>query len=165
MGAVVGPPQPITERHVVEGFSSGYPVLDDWLVRRALSNHESGASRCYVVEAEGRVVGYYALAAGSVMVADAPGKIRRNMPDPVPVMVLGRLAVDRALQGQGLGSSLLADAIRRTRSAASIAGMRALMVHAIDDKAAAFYERSGLSVSIRRPLTYFLLLHPLPRDA
>jgi GNAT superfamily N-acetyltransferase len=86
------------------------------------------------------------------------------MPDPVPVMVLGRLAVEMVWQGRWLGSSLLGDAIRRTTAAASIAGMRALMVHATDEKAGAFYEKSGLTPSKRRPLTYFLLLHPLSLD-
>lgn len=143
-------------------FSCGQPSLDAWLQERALANQNTGASRTYVVVEGRRVVGYYALAAGSVAASEAPGKIRRNMPDPVPVMILGRLAVDRAWQGRGLGADLLHDAVLRTLQAARIGGIRALLVHALDERAAAFYLRSGFSASVVRPLTLFLPIHPLP---
>lgn len=139
-------------------FSSGHLALDDWLLRRALANQDTGASRTYVIAEGKRVVGYYALATGNVAASEAPGKIRRNMPDPVPVMILGRLAIDEALQGQGLGSDLLRDAVLRTLQAAEIAGIRALLVHAIDEKAGRLYERAGFISSPIRSLTYFLLL-------
>ncbi len=103
----------------------GHDALNDWLKRRALKNEASGASRTYVVRHRRHVVAYYTLATGAVHCAHATGRVRRNMPDPVPVMVLGRLAVHRNWQRKGLGRDLLADAIRRTLQAADIAGIRA----------------------------------------
>src|ERR1700726_5291350 len=100
------PPEKISPNHELTQFQSGEPALDDWLRKRALRNEETGASRTYVVCTGGRVVGYYALATGGVAQVLAPGRVRRNMPDPVPVMILGRLAVDRSWQGRNLGASL-----------------------------------------------------------
>lgn len=158
---MIGAPVPLADSHNLDSFSSGYQALDEWLKRRAKANQQSGASRTYVVESDGRVVGYYALAAGSAVAAEAPGKIKRNMPDPIPVMVLGRLAIDLEWQGRGLGADLLRDAVLRTRAAAEIGGIRAIMVHAIDERAAAFYARWGFLASTHRPLTYFLPLQSL----
>ena len=129
------------------------PVLDEWLKKRALANEESGASRTYVVTAGGRVVGYYALATGAVAQQDATGKVRRNMPDPIPVMVLGRLAIDKGYQRRGLGLGLLRDAVLRTLQAASIGGIRAILLHAISEDAKRFYERCGFSESPLDPMT------------
>lgn len=151
-------PSLLGAEHDVDLFQSGEPVLDDWLTRKALTNQTSGASRTYVVTDGRRVIGYYALAAGAVIASEAPGAVRRNMPDPIPVMVLGRLAVDRNRQGQGLGLDLLRDAILRTLQAAEIAGIRALLVHALHERAAQFYAHAGLRPSPLRPLTYFLPL-------
>ncbi len=151
-------PWPLAAQHDVVSFQSGEPVLDDWLRRRALANQASGASRTYVISDENRVIGYYALAAGAVAATDAPGKVRRNMPDPVPVMVLGRLAVDREWQGRGLGLDLVRDAVLRTLRAAELAGIRALFVQALHERAGAFYEHAGFRRSPFRPLTYFLTL-------
>lgn len=114
---------------------------------RALASEATGASRTYVVSSGGRVVGYYALATGGVAQARATGRVRRNMPEPVPVMVLGRLAVDRAYRGRGIGRSLLRDAILRTLQAAEIAGIRAILVHATSEEAKRFYESCGFPVS------------------
>lgn len=158
---MIGAPVLLTPEHVVETFISGYPAFDDWLKKRAVPNQNSGASRTYVVEAEGRVVGYFALAIGSAIASEAPGKIRRNMPDPVPVMILARLAIDLNWQGHGLGSGLLWEAILRTTQAATVAGIGAMLVHATDRDAARFYERAGFVESTYRPLTYFMLIHPL----
>jgi len=155
---MISAPVLLTADFDVSAFSSGHPALDDWLSRRALVNQDTGASRTYVIAEGKRVVGYYALATGNVAASEAPGRIRRNMPDPVPVMILGRLAIDATWQGQGLGTDLLRDAVLRTLQAAEIAGIRALLVHAIDEKAGRFYERTGFIVSPIRPLTYFLLL-------
>jgi GNAT superfamily N-acetyltransferase len=138
-------PELLDPHHELAGFSSGEKELDDWLKRRALANQESGASRTYVVLADNRVIAYYALANGSVMAREAPGRVRRNMPDPIPVMVLGRLAVDQAWQGKGLGAALLRDAILRTLQAAEIAGIRAILVHALHETAAAFYRHAGFT--------------------
>ncbi|NMC49249.1 MAG: GNAT family N-acetyltransferase [Desulfovibrio sp.] len=151
-------PWPLAAEHDVVSFQSGEPGLDDWLKRRALTNQASGASRTYVISDANRVIGYYALAAGAVAATDAPGKVRRNMSDPIPVMVLGRLAVDREWQGRGLGRDLLRDAVLRTLRAAELVGIRALLVHALHERAGAFYEQAGFRISPLRPLTYFLTL-------
>ena len=151
-------PERLTSTHVVNEFDSGAPQLDDWLRRRALRNEAEAASRTYVVGQGHRVVAFYCLANGVVLQAGAPGRVRRNMPDPIPVMVLGRLAVDHRFQGRGLGGALLRDALLRTLQAADIAGIRAILVHAKDDRAKAFYERSGFLPSPIDPLTLMLPL-------
>ncbi len=112
-----------------------------------------------------KVSGYYALAAGGLAATGAPGKVKRNMPDPVPVMVLGRLAIDQQWQGRGLGADLLQDAVLRTMQAASIGGNRALMMHVKDERAAKFYRRNGFVDAPLQPLLLFLSLHPLPASA
>jgi GNAT superfamily N-acetyltransferase len=151
-------PEHLTPAHDVSAFDSGVPDLDDWLKKRALANEDTGASRTYVVCASGRVVGYYALATGSVTHVQALGRVRRNMPNPVPVMILGRLAVDRAWQGRNLGSSLLRDAVLRTLQAAKIGGIRAILVHAISEEAKRFYQRHGFGVSPVDPLTLMITM-------
>jgi GNAT superfamily N-acetyltransferase len=156
MADALGPPAHLSPAHDIAAFESGVPELDDWLKKRSLANEATGASRTYVVCAGGRVVGYYALATGSVGHAKAPGRIRRNMPDPVPVMILGRLAVDRAWRGRDLGRSLLRDAVLRTLQAAKIGGIRAILVHAISDEAKRFYEHYGFVASPIDPLTLMM---------
>ena len=152
------PPQPLRAEHDLSRFDSGRPILDDWLRQRAARNEGAGASRTYVVCDGGRVVGYYSLSSGAVENRQTPGKIRRNMPDPIPVMLMGRLAVDQTQQRKGLGRALLKDAILRTLKAANIAGMRALLVHALDDQAAEFYRQNGFLVSPIDPLVLILPL-------
>jgi GNAT superfamily N-acetyltransferase len=153
------PPTVLTADHGVRDFSSGVASLDEWLARRALANQVSGASRTYVVaDAAGAVMGYYALASGALAAADAPGAIRRNMPDPIPVAVLGRLAVDRRAQGRGLGVALLKDAVLRVRQAAEVLGIRGVLVHAISDEARAFYVNHGFTGMPAQPLTLVLSL-------
>lgn len=143
-------PAPLTADHRVADFDCGEASLNDWLKRRALANQSSGASRTFVAaEADGRVRGYYALAAGAV---------RRNMPDPVPVLVLGRLAVDRQAQGLKLGAGLLQDAVKRAATVAQHAGVRALLVHALDARAAAFYAYYGFLASPVQPGVLMLRL-------
>ncbi|MBI4699544.1 MAG: GNAT family N-acetyltransferase [Deltaproteobacteria bacterium] len=157
MGAEqVGAPEHLTSGHDAIRFDSGVPVLDDWLRRRALDNEKTRASRTYVVTAGGRVVGYYALATGAVAQADAPGRVRRNMPDPIPVMIIGRLAVDRAYQGRAIGRGMLRDAILRTLQAAEIAGIRAIVVHAISEDAKRFYLRHGFAEAPVAPMTLMI---------
>ena len=151
-------PEPITADHVVAAFDSGRPVLDGWLVSRALRNEREGGSRTYVVSDGGAVVAYYCLSAGSVMHRVAPGRIRRNMPDPIPVVLLGRLAVARSHQGRGIARALARDAVLRTLQAAEIAGIRALLVHALDEGAAAFYRHLGFVGSTIDPLVLMLPL-------
>jgi len=134
-------------------------VLDDWLKRRALANQSSGASRTFVVaDQDGRVCGYYAMAAGAVSHQLATSGVRRNIPDPVPVMVLARLAVDRRTQGQHLGASLLRDAVNRAVAVSQNAGVRALLVHALHERAKQFYEHYGFQASPTHPMTLMLRL-------
>ena len=133
-------------------FDCGVAVLNDWLKRRAAANHLSGASRSYVATVERRIVGFYCLSAGAIHHASVLGSIRRNMPEPIPILVMGRLAVDKAYQGRGLGPALLQHALERTGEAAKIAGIRALLVHAKDEGAADFYKRFGFLASPIDPL-------------
>ena len=134
-------------------------MLDDWLKRRALSNQASGASRTFVVaNDDGHVRGYYAMAAGAVSHQLATRVVRRNMPDPVPVMVLARLAVDRRAQGLHLGAGLLQDAVNRALAVSQDAGVRALLVHALHEKARQFYEHYGFQPSPTHPMTLMLRL-------
>jgi GNAT superfamily N-acetyltransferase len=158
-------PEPLSSLHLVDDFRCGEPVLDDWLKKRALANQSSGASRTYVVtDEEGCVRGYYALAVGAVAQHAATGRVRRNMPDPIPVMVLARLAVDRHAQGQRLGGALLQDALLRTLAVARTAGVRALLVHALHDEARRFYEYYGFQPSPTNALTLMLRIGQ-PTDA
>jgi GNAT superfamily N-acetyltransferase len=153
-------PEPVNEVHDLSTFDCGEPSLDDWLRRRALRNETGGGSRTYVVcvQPGNRVVAYYCLAAGAVTHLEAPGRVRRNMPDPVPVVVLGRLAVDRSFQGRGLGGAMLRDAILRAIQAASIAGIRAILVHAISEEARKFYQRRGFHASPVDPMTLMITI-------
>lgn len=157
-GIRLNPPEKLSPGHDLSRFQCGESTLDDWLRRRALRNEESGASRTYVLSVENRVVGYYALAVGAVTHADAPGRVRRNMADPVPVMVIGRLAIDQSMQGQSIGPALLRDAVLRTIQAAEIAGIRAILVHAISDRAKRFYEKWGFIPSPVDPMTLVITL-------
>ncbi len=153
----LSPPEKLRAEHDLSEFNCGEPSLDDWLRRRALQNEESGASRTYVVCAGEHVAGYYALAVGAVVAhAEAPGRIRRNMPDPVPVMIIGRLAVHKDYQGRQIGPGLLRDAVLRTLQAAEIAGVRAILVHAISERARKFYEGCGFIPSPMDPMTLMI---------
>ena len=155
----LGPPQPLSAAHRLDDFACGEAVLDEWLKRRAMANQLSGASRTFVVaDREQRVYGYYAMAAGAVSHQMATSSVRRNMPDPVPVMVLARLAVDHRAQGIKLGASLLQDAVKRAVIVSQNAGVRALLVHALHDQARAFYEHYGFQVSPAHPMTLMLRL-------
>jgi GNAT superfamily N-acetyltransferase len=149
-------PEKLNAAHNLSQFLCGEPELDDWLKRRALPNEESGASRTYVVCIGRQVVGYYALAAGAVAHMDAPGSVRRNMPNPIPVMVIGRLGIDLNFQGRGIGSALLRDAVLRTLQASEIAGIRAILVHAISESAKRFYEKMGFVASPTNPVTLII---------
>jgi predicted N-acetyltransferase YhbS len=143
VSVALSPPEPLGDEHQMEGFTSGEAILDDWLTRRARANQASGASRTYVLCKGRRVVGYYALASGAIAQATVPGKFRRNMPEPIPVVVLARLAVDRSQQGRGLGRAMFRDAARRVVQAADAIGIRGIVVHAISDDARKFYVALG----------------------
>jgi GNAT superfamily N-acetyltransferase len=155
---LVSAPEPLASDHELEAFESGVANLDEWLKRRARRNELEGASSTFVICAGKRVVGYYSLAAGSVLHVVATGKVRRNMPDPVPALLLGRLAVDQAWSGKGPGADLLSDAILRAIGAAESIGVRAILVHAISDTARAFYEKHGFRSSPVEPLTLMVTI-------
>ena len=155
-------PQPLTAVHRVNDFACGEPSLDEWLKRRALNNQQSGASRTFVVvDGADQVLGYYALAAGAVAHQLATGAVRRNMPDPVPVLVLGRLAVDSRAQGIQLGAGMLQDVVNRAISVSQNTGVRALLVQALNEQARGFYQHYGFVPSPHNPMTLMLCLHTL----
>lgn len=137
-------PVPLRDGHSVQSFSCGRPQMDDWLKGHAKKAIETNTARTFVVcRGTKRVVGYYSLVAGAVERDSTPRVLRRNSPDPIPVIVLARLAVDESEKGKGIGSALLAEAMKRTVQASSLIGARALIIHALDDKAAQFYENRG----------------------
>ena len=153
-------PQPLAASHLLDGFACGEASLDDWLKRRALPNQLSGASRTFVVaDGQGRVFGYYAMAAGAVAHQLATSGVRRNMPDPIPVMVLARLAVDHRAQGIQLGAGLLQNAVHRAVAVSQNAGVRALLVHALNEQAQQFYAHYGFEASPLHPMTLLLRLN------
>jgi predicted N-acetyltransferase YhbS len=154
-------PEPLAEHHDAAAFACGVENLDQWLKRRALKNQASGASRTFVACEGPRVMAYYALASSAVGVGAAPGRFRRNMPDPIPVVVLGRLAVDQSLHGKGLGRALVRDAGMRVIQAADSIGIRGLLVHALSPQAALFYERVGFEPSPLDPLILMISLTDL----
>lgn len=150
----------LSANHDIERFDCGKEPLNRFLQRYALTNQAANAARTYVVCGDGnRVAGYYSLAVGAVEHGSAPERVIRGLArHPVPVMLLARLAVDRTVQGSGLGKALLRDALLRTAQAAGIAGIRALLVHAKDDEAKAWYERFDFAASPTDPYHLFLLM-------
>lgn len=151
-------PAPIHETHDLEPFDCGVPALDVWLKQRARKNEAIGASRTYVLCTGETVVGYYSLATGAAVRDAVPGPLRRNMPDPIPVIVVGRLAIDRHYQSRGLGQDLLWDAVLRTLQASEIVGIKAILVHAISEEAKRFYLARGFLESPMEPMTLCLPL-------
>ena len=167
IAGLAAPARPTAE-HDLAQVDCGTRSLDEWLKKRAMRNEVGGASRTYVVCAGNTVVGYYCLATGGIARDEAPGPARRNMPGPIPVMVLGRLAIDRRYQGHGIGSALLRDAILRALHVAEIAGVKAILVHAISEEAKRFYLSKGFIASPIEPMTLCLTLdtirHALPAE-
>jgi GNAT superfamily N-acetyltransferase len=161
MSVALSPPEPLNDEHQIDSFDSGEPVFDDWLRRRARANHASGASRTYVVCEGKMVVAYYALASGAIAQAAVPGRFRRNMPDPIPIVVLGRLAVDRGYQGRGLGRALFQDAARRVAQAADTIGIRGIVVHAISEEARRFYISLGFDPCPAEAMTLVVTLRDI----
>jgi len=150
-------PVSLTADHQTAGFDCGIDSLNEWLIRRALKN-EHGGSRTYVVCDGNQVVGCYAIAAGSIARGEAPGRIRRNMPEPIPALILGRLAVDHRWRGAGIGQGLLKDAVARSINVSEQVGARVLIVHALNDKAEAFYLKHGVIKNLLIANTLFLPL-------
>lgn len=158
MGDLTAPAR-LTDAHELADFTSREPQLDEWLRRKALTNESAGACRTYVVADGARVVGFYCLATGAVAHVQATGRARRNMPDPIPVVIVGRMAVDRRYERRGIGRGLVRDAIIRTLGAAEVVGVRAILIHAKSEEARRFYvERCGLAESPVDPMTLMATL-------
>lgn len=157
----VAAPEPLAAHHDVQLFVSGVESLDHWIKHRALKNQTTGASRTFVACDDRRVLAYYALSSSAITVDAAVGRFRRNMPDPIPVVVLGRLAVDHSLQGKGVGRALVRDASLRVIQAADTIGIRGMIVHALSAEANAFYERIGFEPSPLDPMTLMVTLADL----
>lgn len=156
----------LSENHVCNSFDCGNIVLNEWLFRYAMQNQQSNAARTFVVCQESQVVGYYSLAVGSVDYAGAPERVRKGLArHPIPVMVLARLAVDIRHQGKRIGKGMLKDACLRTLQAAGIAGIRAVFVHAKNERARSFYEHFGFEPSPIDPMKLMLLVKDLKISA
>ncbi len=152
------PPEPMANQHELEEFRCDEASLDDWLRRRARANQVGGASRTYVVCDGNYAIGYYALASGVIAVESAPGRFRRNMPNPIPVAVLARMAVDLNWHGRGIGRALFRDAASRVAQAADAMGLRGIVVHAISEQAKSFYLALGFDPSPSEPMTLMVTL-------
>ncbi|PBB91093.1 GNAT family N-acetyltransferase [Mesorhizobium sp. WSM3864] len=154
-------PVPLDRTHDLSFFSSGVPGSDDWLKRRALTSQDSGTARTFVACDGDKVVAYYALASGGVVGSHVPARLRRNMPDPIAVAILARLAIDTSHQRRGLGRALVQDAARRVMNAAGSVGIRGILVHAISDEARHFYTALGFDASPLDPTTLVISLADL----
>lgn len=155
------PSAPITANHELAGFDSGEPSLNEWLKKRAFKHHASGASCCFVLCSGANVIAYYSLSAGAISHEAAPKTMRRNMPNPLPVLLLGRLAVDKRYHNQGIGQALLRDAMLRAVNVAGDAGVFALLVHALSDQAKQFYLSRGFVESPLQPMTLFMTIETI----
>lgn len=151
-------PEPISAEHKLDDFNSGEPILDEWLKKKAFKNQNKGASRCFVLCRNMEVVGYYSLSAGAIAHEEVLKKMRRNMPNPLPVLLLGRLAVDKVYHNKGLGSALLRDAMLRAVVISAEAGIFAILVHALSEQAKRFYISKGFVASQIQPMTLIMTL-------
>ena len=163
---MIGAPELLAEQHGLDDFDCGQPSLNAWLKKRAIkANRLGGSARTYVVcDTQNNVVAYYALATGAVNRDETPGKVARNMPDPVPVVLLSRLAVDRRYKGQGIGSGLVKDAFLRVLQAADAIGIRAVLVHAVNESARSFYLKQGFYEAPHNDMTLMLTLTEIARE-
>lgn len=152
-------PEALNKDHDLIGFNSNYTELDDWLKKYAFQAKASGSASTFIVADNNLVVGFYSLTVGQVDIDEASERIKKGMGKyPIPVVILARLAVHHAYQGKGIGKGMLKDAILRTFQIAEQGGVRALLVHAIDEKANAFYKRFGFESSPIRENQLLLLL-------
>lgn len=151
-------PEPINRSHDLAGFASGEVVLDAWLKRLAIKNEHSGSSRCFVVCSQNKVVAYYTLSAAGIGREFAPKGLQRNRPDPLPVLLLGRLAVDQRYHNMGIGKALLRDAMLRALTVSAEAGVCGMLVHAMSEQAKRFYLSRGFVASPLQPMTLFMTL-------
>lgn len=162
--APLTPPTSITEEHNLEPFDCGEESLNYWLKERALKSEVSHSAKTYVVCEGNVVVGYYCLASGAIERAGAAKPLQRNMPDPIPVMILGRLAIDQNIQGKGIGQALLRDATLRTLAVSERVGVVALLAHALNEDAKRFYLRYEFLESPLDPLTVMLPVRKIRQE-
>lgn len=159
---MISAPEPLHAGHILASFCCGVDSMDNWLKQRAMKNQATGASRTFVCcDSDLKVMAYYSLASCAVTMNTAPGRFRRNMPDPIPVVVVGRLAVDRSLHGQGVGRALVRDAGLRIIHVAETIGIRGMLVHALSDEAREFYLRVGFELSPMDPMMLMVTLGDL----
>jgi GNAT superfamily N-acetyltransferase len=154
----LSPPALLAEHHELDEFNSGEASLDEWLKKRARANLVGGASRVFVTCEGNRVAGYYSLSSSCIAPAIVPGRFRRNMSDPIPVVLLGRLAIHKGWQGKGIGRSLFRDAALRVSQAAEAIGIRGIVVHALSDDARKFYLAIGFTEYPDEPMTLVVTL-------
>lgn len=154
-------PEPLNLNHHLDTFSSGEETLDHWLKNRAMGNQKTGASRTFVTTSDNTVIGYYALSTGIITTSQAVGKFRRNMPTDIPVVLLGRLAVDVNAKGLGIGRGLVKDAAQRVAQASGLVGIRGMVVHALSDDAKRFYKHVGFVPSPLDPMMLMITLADL----
>lgn len=151
-------PELLASHHDIESFDCGDEALNEWLRRRAPRNQREGSSRTWVVTDGARVVAFYASSTAVITRTEATRRAARNQPDPLPAMLLGRLAVDRGHQGQGLAAALLKHFLLKALEVAALTGVRLVLVHAKDDQAASFYRHFGFEPSPIDDLTLMLLV-------
>lgn len=151
-------PLPISNTHDVEKFDCGETSLNEWLKKRALKNQLTGASRCFVICEKNKVIGYYSLSAGAIAHNSAPKKFTRNMPNPLPVLLLGRLAIDKDYHNKGLGSALVKDALLRSVTVSTETGIFAVLVHALTSPAKQFYLSRGFVESPIQSMTLMITM-------
>ncbi|EKT56202.1 GCN5-related N-acetyltransferase [Providencia sneebia DSM 19967] len=154
-------PEPLNPDHLLEQFCCGEGSLDLWLKNRAMGNQKTGASRTFVTTSNNKVMGYYSLSTGIVSTSMAVGRFRRNMPTDIPVILLGRLAVDTRAKGLGVGRGLIKDAGHRVIQASGLVGIRGMIVHALSDDAKRFYEHLGFTASPLDPMMLMITLADL----
>jgi GNAT superfamily N-acetyltransferase len=154
----MNPPSTPTTNHKLDKFDCGEASLNHWLIKRALKNNLTGASRCFVLSVDNQVIAYYCLSAGAISHQASPKTMRRNMPDPLPVLLLGRLAVDKRYHHRGIGRALLRDAMIRAVNVAGDTGVFAILVHALSESAKQFYLSCGFVLSPLQPMTLMMTL-------
>lgn len=154
-------PEPLKIGHLLESFSSGEEALELWLKNRAISNQNSGASRTFVTTSDNQVMGYYALSTGVISTNQAVGRFRHNMPTDIPIILLGRLAVDTRAKGLGIRRGLVKDACHRVIQTSGLVGIRGVVVHALTDDAKRFYEHIGFAPSPLDPMMLVVTLADL----
>lgn len=160
---MITPPELLGHHHATSEFRCGKIVLDHWLKHQALKNQTNRGSRTFVIISDQKVVGYYALASGAVERSHITSNMARNMPNPVPVVILARLAIDLNFKGQSLGKALLKDALLRSLNVANEIGVKAVLVHALDNEAIAFYEKFGFQQMPKQENTLMLSIYNIEK--